>query len=174
VDLDISGRFLPVYVDGFPVHNHYIYNHSILAQPERGEPMDPLLRGLCEQYIDKKLESDEIHEVKALMNSLDLPVDSKKETSFGFLLGSVYSQLYIHCLNMYNRVPNEEEIENYHLILRRRATEMLSRFEERGDSRSAIQDEQRPQDKRKTMSFKDSTMKSQQIPSVLGIPIQGK
>ena len=136
--------------------------------------MDPLLRGLCEQYIDKKLESDEIHEVKALMNSLELPVDSKKETSFGFLLGSVYSQLYIHCLNMYNRVPNEEEIENYHMILRRRATEMLSKFEDHGNPRGAIPEELRPQDKRKTMSFKENTMKSQQIPSVLGIPIQGK
>jgi hypothetical protein len=135
--------------------------------------MDPLLRGLCEQYIDKKLDSDEIHEVKALMNSLELPVDSKKETSFGFLLGSVYSQLYIHCLNMYNRVPNEEEIENYHMILRRRAAEMLSKFEENGNARGTISGEQRPQEKRKTMSFKENTMKSQQIPSVLGIPIQG-
>jgi hypothetical protein len=136
--------------------------------------MDPLLRGLCEQYIDKKLEPNEIHEVKALITMLDLPVSSEKETSFGFLLGSVYSQLYIHCLNMYNRVPNEDEIENYHLILRRRATEMLSKFEEHGASKGVILDEQRVQDKRKTMSFKENTMKNQQIPSVLGIPIQGK
>jgi hypothetical protein len=136
--------------------------------------MDPLLRGFCEQYIDKKLESDEIHEVKALMNSLELPVDSKKETFFGFLLGSVYSQLYIHCLNMYNRVPNEEEIENYHMILRRRATEMLTKFEDHGNPRGVIPEDLRPQDNRKTMSFKENTMKSQQIPSVLGIPIQGK
>jgi hypothetical protein len=90
--------------------------------------MDPLLRGVCELYIDMKLEDSEIEKIRKLAEMLDLPVASKEDVSLGIFMGTVYSQLNIHYLKMYNRLPKKEDVDNYHQILRRRAEEIKSHF----------------------------------------------
>lgn len=90
--------------------------------------MDPLLRGVCEQYIDMKLEEKEIEKVRQLVDTLDLPVASKNDVSLGIFIGAIYSQLNIHHLKMYNRSPKKEDVEDYYSILRRRSEEIKSKF----------------------------------------------
>lgn len=99
-------------------------------QARNGEKglMDPLLRGVCELYIDMKLEDSEIEKIRELAEMLDLPVASKEDVSLGIFMGTVYSQLNIHYLKMYNRLPKKEDVDNYHQILRRRAEEIKSHF----------------------------------------------
>ena len=90
--------------------------------------MDPLLRGVCEQYIDMRLEDKEIEKVRRLVDTLDLPVASKEDVSLGIFIGSIYSQLNVHHLKMYNRPPKKEDVEDYYAILRRRSEEIKSKF----------------------------------------------
>jgi hypothetical protein len=90
--------------------------------------MDPLLRGVCELYIDMKLEDSEIEKIRKLAEMLDLPVASKEDVSLGIFMGTVYSQLNIHYLKMYNRLPKKEDVDSYHQILQRRAEEIKSHF----------------------------------------------
>lgn len=90
--------------------------------------MDPLLRGVCEQYIDMKLEDSEIEKVSKLVDTFDLPAASKEDVSLGIFIGSIYSQLNTHHLKMYNRLPKKEDIEIYHQILQRRAGEIKAKF----------------------------------------------
>ncbi len=90
--------------------------------------MDPLLRGVCEQYIDLRLEDKEIEKVRKLVDTLDLSVASKEDVSLGIFIGTIYSQLNIHHLKMYNRPPKKEDVEDYYAILRRRSEEIKSKF----------------------------------------------
>lgn len=93
--------------------------------------MDPLLRGVCEQYIDSMLREGEIEKIRRLVDLLDLPIASKMDASLGVFIGAIYSQLDAHYLKMYNRLPKKEEVEDYHGILRRRASEIKSKFRSR-------------------------------------------
>jgi hypothetical protein len=89
--------------------------------------MDILIRGLCEQYIDYRLEEREIREVRDLIDSIELPV-SKDDVLLGFFLGAASSQLRNFILAVYNRVPEEAEIEHYRKVLMRRAPEIIARI----------------------------------------------
>ncbi|UCD43979.1 MAG: hypothetical protein JSV27_07445 [Candidatus Bathyarchaeota archaeon] len=90
--------------------------------------MDPLLRGVCEQYIDSILDEKEIRKIRTLVDLLDLPETSREEISLGLFVGTIYAHINDHYRNMYNRPPNKDEIEEYNQILRRRAEEIKSRF----------------------------------------------
>ena len=90
--------------------------------------MDPLLRGVCEQYIDSMLEKDRIDRIKNLVISLDLPAKEQIDTALGFFLGNIYSKIDDHYIKMYNRLPNDMELTDYHLILQRRAKEISDVF----------------------------------------------
>ena len=90
--------------------------------------MDPLLRGVFEQYIDSMLDEKEILKIRTFVDLLDLPEASKEETSFGLFVGTIYAHINDHNRNMYNRPPKKGEMEEYSLILRRRAEEIKSRF----------------------------------------------
>jgi len=90
--------------------------------------MDPLLRGVCEQYIDSMLEEDKIKKIKSIVKRLGLPVESKQDASLGFFLGSIYSKIDDHYLRMYNRLPRKEEMKDYHDILVRRSQEISEQF----------------------------------------------
>jgi len=59
---------------------------------------------------------------------LDLPVASKEDVSLGIFIGTIYSQLNVHHLKMYNRPPKKEDVEDYYAILRRRSEEVKSKF----------------------------------------------
>ena len=89
--------------------------------------MDILIRGLCEQYIDYRLEEREIREVRDLIDSIELPM-SKDDVLLGFFLGAASSQLRNFILAVYNRVPEEAEIEHYRKVLMRRAPEIMARI----------------------------------------------
>jgi hypothetical protein len=112
----------------------YITTINIMApssdQARNGERglMDPLLRGVCELYIDMKLEDSEIEKIRKLAEMLDLPVASKEDVSLGIFMGAIYSQLNTHYLKMYNRFPKKEDVDSYHQILQRRAEEIKSHF----------------------------------------------
>jgi len=139
--------------------------------------LDPLLRGVCEQYIDYKLADGEIEKIKALLERLDLPTKSREDAALCVFLGIIYSQIDNHYMLMYNRFPSESEVEDYNRILQRRATEIRTRFME-GPEGSEIDstgqnreddyaEEEQVNDDR--FSF-DTTARSQQITNILGIP----
>jgi len=90
--------------------------------------MDPLLRGVCEQYIDSMLEEDRIDRIKNLVISLDLPAKEQVDTALGFFLGNIYSKIDDHYIKMYNRLPNDMELTDYHQILQRRSKEISEVF----------------------------------------------
>lgn len=139
--------------------------------------MDPLLRGVCEQYIDCKLADGEIEKIKALLERLDLPTKSREDAALGVFLGIIYSQIDNHYMLMYNRFPSESEVEDYNRILQRRAPEIRARFMEwpegseidstGQDCEDDYAEEEQVNDDR--FSF-DTTARSQQITNILGIP----
>jgi hypothetical protein len=83
---------------------------------------------VCEQYIDSKLEDGEIEKIKRLVDILNLSVSSKEDASLGVFIGSIYSQFDINYLKMYNKLPEKDDIEDYHRILRRRSHEIRVKF----------------------------------------------
>jgi len=89
--------------------------------------MDILIRGLCEQYIDCKLEESEIQEVRDLFNNLDIPI-SKKDMVLGYFLGAANSQLKNLSMTVYNRAPEPTELESYQRILVRRFPEIMAKI----------------------------------------------
>jgi len=89
--------------------------------------MDILIRGLCEQYIDCKLEESEIQEVRDLFNNLDIPI-SKKDMVLGYFLGAANSQLKNLSMTVYNRAPEATELESYQRILVRRFPEIMAKI----------------------------------------------
>jgi hypothetical protein len=99
--------------------------------------MDPLLRGICEQYIDSMLKEDQIKKIKSLVKKLKLPVESTGDASLGFFLGSIYSRIDDHYLRMYNRLPKKEEMKDYQDILVRRSKEISEKFHEPSRSTKA-------------------------------------
>jgi len=139
--------------------------------------LDPLLRGVCEQYIDCKLADGEIEKIKALLERLDLPTKSREDAALGVFLGIIYSQIDNHYMLMYNRFPSESEVEDYNRILQRRAPEIRARFMEwpegseidstGQDCEDDYAEEEQVNDDR--FSF-DTTARSQQITNILGIP----
>ncbi len=89
--------------------------------------MDILIRGLCEQYIDCKLEESEIQEVRDLFNNLDIPL-SKNDMVLGYFLGAANSQLKNLSMTVYNRAPEPNELESYQRILVRRFPEIMAKI----------------------------------------------
>jgi len=90
--------------------------------------MNPLLRGLCEQQIDEKIFGDELLSITNLVNELELPSSSREDLAIGVFLGSMLYELRKQCLKMYNRPPKVDEVEGYHLILKRRASEIREKI----------------------------------------------
>lgn len=104
-----------------------LYNiASFPTVSKKGEvhTMDPLLRGLCEQHIDKKLSMGDIQDIMDLVETLDILVTSKEDAALGLFLGTIYNQLSSHCLKLYDRPPERNEIQDYNLILKRRSSEI--------------------------------------------------
>ncbi len=89
--------------------------------------MDILIRGLCEQYIDYKLEESQIRAVRVLIDNVELPV-STEDVLLGYFLGAADSQLRNFTMTVYNRVPEKEEIEYFQEILVRRTPEIIDRI----------------------------------------------
>lgn len=98
--------------------------------------MDPLLRGLCEQHIDKKLSMGDIQDIMDLVETLDILVTSKEDAALGLFLGTIYNQLSSHCLKLYDRSPERNEIQDYNLILKRRANEIKAKIEQLNTSKT--------------------------------------
>jgi hypothetical protein len=89
--------------------------------------MDILIRGLCEQYIDCKLEESELQEVRDLFDNINIPI-SKNDVLLGFFLGAANSQLKNLSMTVYNRAPEPTELESYQRILVRRFPEIMAKI----------------------------------------------
>jgi hypothetical protein len=89
--------------------------------------MDILIRGLCEQFIDYKLEESQIRAVRDLIDSVELPV-STEDVLLGYFLGAADSQLRNFTMTVYNRAPEKEENEYFQEILVRRTPEIIARI----------------------------------------------
>ena len=146
--------------------------------------MDPIMRGVFEKHIDDMLEEEEIQRVKELIFLMDLPAASHEDAALGVFLGIVYSNAKEHFLRMYNRLPEESEMDEYRLILQRRAPEFKLQFllepqvEETEDSEAhteeteeAEEDEQEPEATDIKFSF-DSKSERAPVTTILGIPIR--
>ena len=147
--------------------------------------MDPLLRGVCEQYIDSMLEEDRIERIKNLVISLDLPAKEGIDTVLGFFLGNIYSKIDDHYIKMYNRLPNDVELTDYHKILQRRSKEISDIFVETYESSDKPPKVMKRKVKRKKVNDPESpldpdeedleelrrSLSKEQIPeTILGIP----
>ena len=89
--------------------------------------MDILIRGLCEQYIDYKLEKNELQGVRDLFDNIGIPI-SKNDVVLGFFLGAANSQLKNISMTVYNRAPEPAELESYQRILVRRFPEIMAKI----------------------------------------------
>ena len=151
--------------------------------------MDPLLRGVCEKYIDSMLEEDQIKKIKIIFKRLRLPVASKQDASLGFFLGSIYSKIDDHYLRMYNRLPKKEELKDYNEILVRRSAEISELFSAEPEKKTATSTKQKVKRRVKVNSKKQkkaadlddkereelrlSFANDRQPPSnILGIPVK--
>jgi len=147
--------------------------------------MDPLLRGVCEQYIDSMLEEDRIERIKNLVISLDLPAKEGIDSVLGFFLGNIYSKIDDHYIKMYNRLPNDVELTDYHKILQRRSKEISDIFVETYESsdkppkvmkrkvkRKKVNDPESPldPDEEDLEELRRSLSKGQIPETILGIP----
>lgn len=155
-------------------------------------PIDPLLRGVCEQFIDTKLEDGEIKKIKDFVEDLNLSVEAKGGASLGMFYGLVFSQIDDHYLKIYNRWPKKEELKDYYDILQRRAPEIRSKFRTakqkkktvknngakkkkkkgKGATKKSKAKETRPSGDEK-FSF-DTNTKKPPITNILGIPTRGQ
>jgi hypothetical protein len=153
-------------------------------------PMDPLLRGVCEQFIDTKLKDGEIKKIKDFIEALDLPIEAKGGASLGMFYGLVFSQIDDHYLKIYNRWPNKEELEDYHEILQRRAPEIRSKFSRVIQKKKTVKNNGTKKKKKKAVTKKgktketkpsgdekfsfDTNSKKPPITNILGIPTRGQ
>lgn len=92
------------------------------------------MRGVYEEYIDSKLEDSEIEKIKNIVDVLDFPISSEEDISLGFVIGSIISQIDSQFIKNYNNLQKKNEIEDCFGILRRRASEIKSRFSSLGNS----------------------------------------
>lgn len=143
--------------------------------------MDPFVRGVIEQYIDRMLLEDEMQKVRDLVAIMDLPETSQEEMALGVFLGTVYSYANEHFLKTYNRYPDDSELEEYRLIMQNRAQEFKSKFQLEPQIQEPVEPEEiseeepevitkEPQEEDK-FSF-DSKADKEPVTTILGIPIR--
>lgn len=146
--------------------------------------MDPLLRGVCEQCIDNKLESEEVKKVRDLVDTFDLPSSSKEDVALGLFIGTIFAYIHSHYMSMYNRKPEKNEILEYHIILQRRADEIKSMFNigfqnkwepdletvPENKTEEAPQEDVEGNEKNDDRFRYDSNSRSQPVSNILGIP----
>jgi len=144
--------------------------------------MDPFMRGVIEQYIDRMLLEDGMQKARDLVAIMDLTETSQEEMALGVFLGTVYSYANEHFLKTYNRYPDDSELEEYRLIIQNRAQEFKSKFrlgpqiqepmepeETSGDELDETTEE--PQEEDEKFSF-DSKADKEPVTTILGIPIR--
>lgn len=71
-----------------------------------------------------------------LVETLDILVTSKEDAALGLFLGTIYNQLSSHCMKLYDRPPERNEIQDYHLILKRRSSEIKAKIAQLKTSRT--------------------------------------
>jgi hypothetical protein len=144
--------------------------------------MDPFVRGVIEQYIDRMFLEEEMQKARDLVAIMDLPETSQEVMALGVFLGTVYSYANEHFLKMYNRYPDDSELEEYRLIMQNRAREFKSKFQlepqiqEPMEPEEASEDEsegtgEEGQEEEKRFSF-DSKADKEPVTTILGIPIR--
>jgi hypothetical protein len=144
--------------------------------------MDPFVRGVIEQYIDRMLLEDEMQKIRDLVAIMDLPGASKEEIALGAFLGTIYSYANEHFLKMYNRHPDDSELQEYLSIMQNRASEFKSKFRleppikeiEEPVNSSEEEDEEvikTIQEEDEKFSF-DSKADKEPVTTILGIPIR--
>jgi hypothetical protein len=143
--------------------------------------MDPFVRGVIEQYIDRMLLEDELQKVRDLVAIMDLPETSQGEVAIGVFLGNVYSYANEHFLKTYHRYPDDSELDEYRLIMQNRATVFKSKFQLESKTQEPVEPEETPEDEpeetteepqeERKFSF-DSKADREPVTTILGIPIR--
>ena len=144
--------------------------------------MDPFVRGVIEQYIDRMLLEGEMQKVRDLVAIMDLPETSQEEIALGVFLGNVYSYANEHFLKTYHRYPDDSELDEYRLIMQNRATEFKSKFQLEPKTQEPVEPREAPEDELKEateepqvevtkFSF-DSKADREPVTTILGIPIR--
>jgi hypothetical protein len=112
---------------------------------------------------------------------MDLPETSQEEMALGVFLGTVYSYANEHFLKMYNRHPDDSELEEYRLIMQNRAQEFKSKFQLEPQIQEPIEPEETPEDEPEETTEKpqeedkfsfDLKTDKEPVTTILGIPIR--
>ena len=90
--------------------------------------MESHFRGFIEQKIEGWLDDDEISQVYDIVSYLRQIKIGIEDVILGFIIASLYDALINLCFAHYYRVPNDEEIEEFMEIIKRRTGEIKQKI----------------------------------------------
>jgi hypothetical protein len=86
--------------------------------------VESYFRGLLEQKIEDWLEEDEIKQVYEIISYLKSINVGLEDVIFGFIIASLYDTLINLCFVHSSRMPNDDEIDEFMNIIKRRTGEI--------------------------------------------------
>ena len=90
--------------------------------------MESYFRGFIEQKIEGWLEIDEIKEVFEILSYLQPIKVGIEDVILGFIIASLYDALINLCFVHYYRMPNDDEIDEFMDIIKRRTGEIKQKI----------------------------------------------
>ena len=90
--------------------------------------MESYFRGFIEQKIEGWLDDDEISQVYDILSYLQQIKIGIEEVILGFIIASLYDSLINLCFAHNYRVPNDDEIEEFMEIIKRRTGEIKQKI----------------------------------------------
>jgi hypothetical protein len=86
--------------------------------------MESHFRGFIEQKIEGWLDIDEINEVYGTLKYLQTIKIGIEDVILGFIIASLYDALINLCFAHYYRMPNQDEVDEFMDIIKRRTGEI--------------------------------------------------
>jgi hypothetical protein len=90
--------------------------------------MESHFRGFIEQKIEGWLDDDEISQVYDIVSYLQQIKIGIEDVILGFIIASLYDSLINLCFAHYYRVPNDDEIDEFMEIIKRRTGEIKQKI----------------------------------------------
>jgi hypothetical protein len=90
--------------------------------------MESYFRGFIEQKIEDWLDDDEITQVYDIVSYLQQIKIGIEDVILGFIIASLYDSLINLCFTHYYRLPDDDEIDEFMDIIKRRTAEIKQRI----------------------------------------------